>query len=148
MKNLYIYILFFICSIAYPSNVGNGLLSNQSYITGEDGVIRMYVNIMGHVKNPGTYLVYDKIDILTCLSMAGGPLKGANLAKVIITSEDGSSSEIDLASMLGNDNIRPIELKPRDTIYIDETLSNFIFSRSNVIPILLQITVLIVNINK
>jgi len=80
--------------------------------------------------------------------MAGGPLKGANLAKVIITSEDGSSSEIDLDSMLGNDNIRPIELKPRDTIYIDETFSNFIFSRSNVIPILLQITILIVNINK
>ena len=60
------------------------LLSDEDYITGEDGTLRMYVNIIGHVKYPGTYLVYDGIDLLTCLSLAGGPLKGAKLSKVSI----------------------------------------------------------------
>ena len=39
------------------NSLSSQMLSNESYITGEDGVIRMYVNLMGHVKNPGTYLV-------------------------------------------------------------------------------------------
>ena len=36
-------------------------ISSADYITGEDGIVRMYVNVWGHVKNPGTYLVYDVI---------------------------------------------------------------------------------------
>ena len=49
-------------------------LTGEDYITGEDGVPRMSINVWGHVKYPGTYLVYDGIDLLTCLSMAGGPV--------------------------------------------------------------------------
>ena len=51
--------------MGYPS--GNNVNGNDvyKYITGEDGVIRMYINLMGHVKNPGTYLVYDKIDFMS-----------------------------------------------------------------------------------
>ena len=36
----------------------------------------MYVNIMGNVKYPGTYLVFDGIDFLSVLSVAGGYLQG------------------------------------------------------------------------
>ena len=40
---------FGICSINTDKSSAN-FLSNQEYITGDDGVIRMYINILGHVK--------------------------------------------------------------------------------------------------
>lgn len=127
----------------YKATQNNSLiqLTGEDYITGEDGVPRMSVNIWGHVKYPGTYLVYDGIDILTCLSMAGGPMKGAKLSEVKIVSKNGSLKEINLENLPNND--LKAELKPYDTIYIDETLGNYLLARSNVINILLQITNLI-----
>ena len=84
-----------------PGQIGNATqLTGEDYITGEDGVPRMSVNIWGHVKYPGAYLVYDGIDLLTCLSMAGGPLKGAKLSEISIISKDGSSIKINLEDMM------------------------------------------------
>ena len=59
-------------------------------------------SILGHVKYPGAYLVYDGIDVLTCLSMAGGPLKGSNLSKFSIVSKEGLSKKINLKDILDN----------------------------------------------
>ena len=90
------YILFiFILTVSLYANsiTSNGLpISDQDYITGEDGVIRMNVNILGHVKNPGTYLVYDGIDFISLLSLAGGPARGANLKNIKIINNDSSYS--------------------------------------------------------
>ena len=58
----YINILILISFIISSPSINNQLISNEKYITGDDGVIRMYVNVMGHVQSPGLYLVYDKID--------------------------------------------------------------------------------------
>ena len=59
------------------------ILSNppliRQFITGEDGIKRIYINVWGHVKNPGNHLVFDGIDLPTLLSVVGGPLSGANL---------------------------------------------------------------------
>ena len=127
-----------------PGQIGQSIqLTGEDYITGEDGVPRMSVNIWGHVKYPGAYLVYDGIDLLTCLSMAGGPLKGAKLSKISIVSKDGSSIKINLEDMINQNSISSVVLKPHDTIYIDETIGNYLLARSNVINILLQITNLI-----
>ena len=126
-----------------PGKISTNIqLTGEDYITGEDGVPRMSVNIWGHVKYPGTYLVYDGIDLLTCLSMAGGPMKGAKLSKVSIVSKDGTSKNINLEDLMKKSN-HSISLKPYDTIYIDETMGNYLLARSNVINILLQITNLI-----
>ena len=124
------------------------ILTGEDYITGEDGIPRMNVNIWGHVKNPGSYLVYDGIDILTCLSMAGGPMKGAKLSKVSIISNDGSSREIDLNRIIQNNNTYTILLKPYDTIYIDQSLGNFLLTQTSVIAVLLQLTNVILNASK
>ena len=118
-------------------------LTGEDYVIGEDGVARMNINIWGHVKYPGTYLVYDGIDILTCLSMAGGPLKGAKLSKINIISKEGSTKKINLEQKINGENTFVELLKPHDTIYIDETMGNYLLARSNVINILLQITNLI-----
>ena len=116
------------------------VLTGQDYITGEDGIPRMNVNIWGHVKYPGSYLVYDGIDILTCLSMAGGPIKGAKLNKVSIVSSDATSKKINLEKMIQNNDVHSMVLKPHDTIYIDQSLGNFLLTKTNVIATLLQLT--------
>jgi len=151
-KNKYLLVIllflglgFSMSSLNYkPGQIGNLYqLTGEDYITGEDGVPRMNINILGHVKYPGTYLVYDGIDLLTCLSMAGGPLKGAKLSKISIISKDGSSLKVNLNNFTNLKSNKIVRLKPYDTINIDETFSNYLFSRSNIINPLLQITNLI-----
>ena len=132
-----------------PNQIGHSNhLTGENYITGEDGIPRMSINIWGHVKYPGNYLVYDSIDILTCLSLAGGPLKGANLSSLEIISKDGSSYKINLENISSNPDSINIILKPNDTIHVDESLSSYLLSRSNVINTLLQITNLILISNR
>ena len=130
------------CQLNYRTGNTNSapILTGQDYITGEDGIPRMNVNIWGHVKYPGSYLVYDGIDILTCLSMAGGPMKGAKLSKIGIISNDGTSRKIDLNKIIDNNNVYSISLKPHDTIYIDQSLGNFLLTKTSVIAVLLQLT--------
>ena len=147
-RKSYIFILFMLMNLLYSSIPENNSANQSKYKFTEDGLVLISVNVWGHVKYPGTYLVYDGIDILTCLSMAGGPLKGSNLSKVSIVSKEGLSKKINLKDILDDNNISSINLKPYDTIYIDETFNHFIFSSSNVITIFLQIAILVVNISK
>ena len=65
----------------YPPNTG------ARYISGTDGIIRMYVNVWGHVGTPGRILVDEGIDLATLLSLSGGPNKGANMKNVRIYHE-------------------------------------------------------------
>ena len=129
-----------------PNQIGNTVqLTGEDYITGEDGVPRMSINVWGHVKYPGTYLVYDGIDILTCLSMAGGPMAGAKLSKVTVVSKDGSTITTNLEKYLefNSGSKSQVFLKPHDTIHIEEKFTSKILSRSNVLNTFLQLTNLI-----
>ena len=118
-------------SCIFPYQDSNHLLSNGSYITGQDGVIRMYVNVIGHVKNPGTYLVYDDIDLLSLISLSGGYLNGSKLNDIILYHKNGESEKINLNKYLRslNDNGEKIKFYPHDTIIIKEkTISNILTS--------------------
>ena len=59
-------------------------IPGQEYYTDDSGNVYMYINVIGHVKSPGTYLIYEGDDILTILYQAGGPLPGAKLKETII----------------------------------------------------------------
>ena len=117
------------------------LISSDKYITTEDGVIRLYVNIIGHVKKPGTYLVYDGIDIMTALSSAGGYLNGANLSNITIYKSDGTKSNFNLKKILDSEESlsEKIILDPHDTIHIDESISSKVFSSSNLPYIIISL---------
>ena len=124
-----------------PNQIGSSSqLTGEDYITGEDGVPRMSINIWGHVKYPGAYLVYDGIDLLTCLSMAGGPLKGAKLSKVSIISKSGQNQTIDLNKIKNQNQLASIKLMPHDTIKIDEKFSHVLLTKTSIIAVLLQLT--------
>ena len=121
-------------------NSNNTHLTGEEYITGEDGVPRMSINIWGHVKYPGAYLVYDGIDLLTCLSMAGGPLKGAKISKISIISKNGKTKIVDLNKMTNSNSSILVTLKPHDTIKIDEKFSHVLLTKTSIIAVLLQLT--------
>tara|TARA_B100000401_G_C52725642_1_gene680885 strand:- start:693 stop:1154 length:462 start_codon:yes stop_codon:yes gene_type:complete len=131
---------FGICSINTDKSSAN-FLSNQEYITGDDGVIRMYINILGHVKYPGTYLVYDGIDIMSAFSAAGGYLDGANFKKIIIYGHNGTKKIINLNKSLNSDIAFSdlIDLKPFDTIYIEQKSMSKFWLGSNLPAVLLGI---------
>ena len=57
-------------------------ISSERYLTSSNGNIMMNVNIWGHVRSPGSQIVYDGIDFASLLSTVGGPMDGANLKMV------------------------------------------------------------------
>tara|TARA_B100000674_G_C37585377_1_gene798287 strand:- start:33 stop:410 length:378 start_codon:yes stop_codon:yes gene_type:complete len=103
----------------------------NEYFSDENGNVYMRINILGHVKNPGSHIVSEGADILTIISQAGGPLQGAKLKKVILYSSDQSKiSTINLNDLFLNGEKINLVLKPNDTIYIKESLQSIILSRS------------------
>ena len=143
----YINILILISFIISSPSINNRLISNEKYITGDDGVIRMYINVMGHVESPGLYLVYDEIDIITVLSIAGGYKNGANLNNITIYREDGIKEVFSLESVLNNTNNK-ITLNPHDTVYIKQKSMSKIFNSSNIPTIILSILNLALTIDR
>ena len=148
MKRTYLYIAVLI-SLLFPlNNSSNYLMQDELYITGDDGVIRMYVNVIGHVKNPGTYLVYDSIDLMSVLSAAGGYLPGTNLKNLIVYSENGDKQIIDLRERLNSKvSINDIvSLKPHDTIYIEQKNLHRFFVSSNLPSMILSFITLAITL--
>ena len=115
--------------------------SSYDYITGDDGVIRMNINVIGNVKSPGNFIVKDNTDILSAISLAGGYMEGSDLRNIIIYKKNGIKKEINLDEFLNFDKsvATIIKLEPNDTIFINQKLiSRFLFS-SNFLPIVLSI---------
>jgi len=147
MKNKFFIIgIIFISMLISQSNLVNrsGQISNQlsfssePYVTGDDGIVRMYVNIIGHVKNPGTYLVYEGIDILSLLALAGGPLPGAKLKNVRQFNND-EVTYLNLDNYLETGENMDFILYPHNTIYIEQSLGSYLFSNSSIINSTLQV---------
>ena len=70
-----------------PDNINFQPNTGARYISSGDGVLRMYVNIWGHVANPGRILVDDGIDSATLLSLVGGFNKGTNMKNIRVYHE-------------------------------------------------------------
>jgi hypothetical protein len=118
--------------------------SGERYITDDDGVIKMWVNVWGQVNSPGSYLVYDGIDLATLLSITGGPKSGANLKKVRLFRElpDASgnlSLLIDLEKFLKlGDRGDFTRVLPNDTYVIPQASISYIISNLNIVNTLLN----------
>ncbi len=143
-----IFIFVLICSFTFCQNgrvnfqgkvSSDHVINGQEYISSDDGTLLMYVNIWGHVKSPGTYLVYEGIDLMTLISLAGGPVSGANLSKIKLINK-GSEQTVDLNKHLnGGSSSISVVINPHDTIYIKESFSSYIFTKVNILNTLLQI---------
>ena len=129
------------------NNTKSELVTGEQYVTGNDGIVRIHINIWGHVKSPGTYLVYDGADLINTLSFAGGPLEGSNLRKVEILSKNEDEPRVIDLENLSSSNY-DVRLKPFDTIIVKQTLNNKLFSRSSVIQVFLQLISLLYTIDQ
>ena len=102
------------------------------YFSGEDGVLKLYVNIWGKVNSPGRLIIDEGVDILTAISLAGGPMSGANLKNIKLYREfpdtDGEVVyQINLDEYIDSgDKSKLIPIKPNDTIIIPEKMSSII----------------------
>ena len=146
MKKIFIIKLLLLVSFLYPQIESP---SNQAYITNEDGLIKMYLNIIGHVAAPGNYLVYDGVDLMTAISIAGGYLPGSNLKKITVYSGSGESKKINLNEYLSNKKINSnYLLKPNDTIHIQEKIGSKIFTSSNLPALFLSLLNILLTIER
>lgn len=133
-------------------NLESYQISSERFITDEEGNILMYVNVWGHVNQPGNHLVYDGIDMATLLSVVGGPKSGANLKKVRLYREIPDSSgqtiyEIDMEQFLKEgDRSDFVKIKPNDTIIIPQTPLNYVLSQVGILNTFLSMANLYVNI--
>ena len=118
--------------------------SGERYITDEDGIIKMWVNVWGQVNEPGSYLVYDGIDLATLLSITGGPKSGANLKNIRLFRElpDANgllSQSIDLKKFLkSGDRGDFTRVLPNDTFVIPQSLSSYLISNLNIVNTILN----------
>jgi len=140
MKNKYILILLIFSSVIVSQSNGTIQLGNSSepYVTGDDGIVRMYVNVLGHVKNPGTFLVYESIDIFSLLALAGGPLPGAKLNNIKQFHND-EVKYLDFQQHLDLGNDIGFILHPHNTIYIEQTFGSYILANSTFINSILSL---------
>jgi len=136
---LFILFVFFLFSQSFGYDF-NRIPTGEEYIIGEDGIKRIYINVWGHVKNPGPYLVYKDVDLITLLSIAGGPLDGANLSKIRLIKQNNNINKIiDINEFEKHvDN----NFQPYDTIIIKPTLTYYVTKNSSIINTILSIITL------
>lgn len=101
------------------------------YYSGTKGDVeqlRIYTQICRQIRKPGCYRVRDDTDLLTLLSLAGGPTEDAKLSKIRIVrpSEEAGQGEVIWVNVkkyldTGNFGIIPV-LKPGDTVVVSGTV--------------------------
>ena len=148
----YLFISILFCSTIFGQSSKTFLdsksdfqISSKKFHTDEDGNIKIFVNVWGHVKNPGFHVVNDGIDFASLISVVGGPRAGADLKKVRLYREtpdkDGTTVyDINFKSFLRDgDRSNFVKIKPNDTIIIKQTTTDYIFSKIGLFNTLLNI---------
>ena len=121
------------------------------YVSSNDGVLRMYVNIWGHVAAPGRILVDDGIDLATLLSLTGGPNKGANLKNVRVYHEypDKNGNVVNIIDftefLKTGDRSNFIIIQPNDTFIIKQTTLSYMIDEIGTVNTLMNFINLYLN---
>lgn len=121
---------------SYQQDIPN---TGTRYFTDEDGNVRMWINIWGHVNKPGNYLVYNNTDVITVLAMAGGLRSGAAIDKIKLYRElpDLRGNLLYIINMKnfvesGDRKVFPNVL-PNDAFYVPQRTSSYILSQVGLI---------------
>ncbi len=103
-----------------------GAPTSSAYVysgtSGTDDQLKIYTYIWGQVRSPGLYLVPDNTDLLTLISLAGGPNEDAKLTRIRIVRSTPAGEDIiwvDLKEYIetANKELIPI-MKPGDTVVV------------------------------
>lgn len=92
------------------------------------GVEKLKINthIWGQIYKPGFYAVPDDTDLLTLISLAGGPREDAKLTKIRIVRPTAQGERVIMVNMkkymeTGDETIIPV-LQPGDTVIVSGTI--------------------------
>ena len=153
---LIILISFIFCysfSQSEPENINLRSSTGARYVSGENGIIRMYVNVWGYVPSPGRILVDDGIDLATLLSLIGGPNKGANLKNIRVYHEYPDKNGnfvnvIDFTEFLETgDRSNFISIQPNDTFIIKQTAWSYMLQEIGTVNTLMSFLNIYFNIS-
>ena len=157
MKKLMILIILNYLNIVLAQEIGVNnrneyQISSERYITDSNGNLRMNVNVWGHVGQPGNHLVFEGIDIVTLLSMVGGPMNGARLDRIKIIREVPEENGQLIFTLNFNEFINTgdrsnfIKIKPNDTIIIPQKFSSQLMSSASGINTILSLITLYIQV--
>ena len=118
--------------------------SSERYLTDENGNVTMFINVWGHVQEPGHKQVYEGIDLASLLSFVGGPINGANLKKIKLIREIAENEQVVFNINFENfikqgDRSGFVKIKPNDTIIIPQTKFNYVIGQLGSINTLLSL---------
>lgn len=110
---------------------------------GTDNELLIKVNVWGEILKPGIFEVPDNTDLVSLLSIAGGPTENAKLSCVKILRnhlEEEKIIEVNVKNYMKNGNYKEIPmLKPGDTVMVPKKSS---FSLSKTITFVYNIAVI------
>ncbi|MDP7028169.1 MAG: SLBB domain-containing protein [Candidatus Marinimicrobia bacterium] len=151
-----IFISLLISTALLAGQLSEGIIppnTGARYVSGEDGVIRMYVNVWGHVNNPGRILVDEGIDLATLLSLSGGPRKGANYKNIKVYHEYPDKDGIIVHEIDFNEYIKTgdrsnfISIQPNDTFIIKQTPFSYFIEEIGTINTIMSLINVYLNVN-
>lgn len=110
------------------------------YYIGEEGELLIKVNIWGRVRQPGQYFVPSNTDLITLISVAGGPAEKSRLDNVRIVRNTESGSEIIIVNIkkylnTGDQRLIPL-LEPEDTVIMSGSIWYVV---SNIVSVVAQL---------
>jgi NADH:ubiquinone oxidoreductase subunit F (NADH-binding) len=122
-----------------PAQIERG----AQYYIGDENQLIMKVNIWGRVEKPGQYFVPSDTDLITLISVAGGPADKSRIdnVRVVRVGSEGTEEviEVNIKKYLktGERSLIP-DLKPEDTILVSGSMW-YIFS--TVVQVVSQIAI-------
>lgn len=137
-KGIFIIVLIMLSIGIFAQNIGvfqpTSNASAYSFEGSNSGAEKLKINtyIWGQVMKPGLYIVPDDTDLLTLLSLAGGPREDAKLTKIRIVRPTAQGEKIIWINMkkyleTGDEKMIPI-MQPGDTVIVAGTIF-YAFSR-------------------
>ena len=143
---IFLFLALFVNTSFGSQIASSNKLPSKDYFTDDLGNVYMHINILGHVKKPGTYMIYENADIYTILAQAGGPLRGAKLKSIKVHNSQNQMEIIDLKNYRNNNTISSASIEPNSTIYVDETSISFILYGTNIASTLLNLLSIYLNL--
>lgn len=93
---------------------------------GGDLILLISINIWGEVGRPGVYEVPDKTDLVSALSLTGGPTASSKIDEIKIVRGEGENKEViifNAKKWLKNEYKEEVPvLQPGDTVVVPRTL--------------------------
>ena len=125
-----------------PVSVPRYVEPGAQYYIGDENQLMMMVNVWGRVEKPGQYFVPSDTDLITLISVAGGPADKSRLDNVRLVRSGSLGSEVvkvDIKKFLktGDRSLIP-DLNPEDTIIVSGSMW-YVFS--TVVSVVAQLAI-------